>query len=200
MKYYYFLFLGLIVFFGCAGSGNVIVDELLHDKNFNSNNFLNGKISIYSPYTLNYPSQECPDISEKEITQVVLSQVKEKLKAISNNSTMKIENCKAPDGYSRGFKLNTEAGEELLKESNSDYFLIIQSVTIGYTIEKKTREINNYRPPPGFPDPGQNTDHTFDKEKYSTKKTTGTTIYFDIWDVKKGISVLTISGSVLLVR
>ena len=37
-----------------------------------------------------------------------------------------------------------------------------------------------------------------DQEKYSTKKTTGTTIYYDIWDVKKGISVLKIDGSVLL--
>lgn len=201
MKYCFLLFLGLFVFSGCGGSGKVTVDEFLHDKNFNSNDFLNSKISIYSPYILTYSKQKYPDISEKELTREVLNRVKEKLEAVSDNSKIKIENRKAPD-YFRGIKLNPQSGEELLKKTDADYLLIIQSVTIGNTITKKAEQIDNFPstppPPPPFYDPGKDKGHAMDQEKYTTKKTTGTTIYYNIWDVKKGISVMTVSGSVLL--
>lgn len=49
MKYYLILFLGLTTLIGCGGSGKIVVEEMSRDNSFNSNDFLNGKISIYSP-------------------------------------------------------------------------------------------------------------------------------------------------------
>ena len=77
--------------------------------------------------------------------------------------------------------------------------LIIQSVTIGNEIKKRSNteitdpfpsELKNSNPPQNI---------SVDKEKYLTKQTTQTTIYYDIWDVKKGVSVFVVEASVVLV-
>ena len=137
MKYFFIVVFTAFYIYSCGGSGKVTVDELLHNPSFDSNHFFNSKISIYSPYIVNYANQKYPNITKADLTNVVLNKVKEKISINSNNPNIKIENQTAPD-YFRGIKLRSGEGEQLLKNSNSDYLLIIQSVTIGNEIKKRS--------------------------------------------------------------
>lgn len=93
--------------------------------------------------------------------------------------------------------MNPESGKELLRKTDADYLLIIQSVTIGNTITKQKKDPPRWYTPEEFKP--QKINPVLEQEKYTTKKTTATTIFFDIWDVKKGTSVLSISSGALLV-
>lgn len=196
MKNLFVSLLLAISFYSCGGSGKVTVEELLHIPSFNSDEFLKSKISIYSPYVISYPGFKYPDISENDLTDVVLNQARTKLVTKFNNQNIKIENKKAPDFF-RGIKIIKGEGEELLKNTNSDYFLIINSVIIGNETSKPNANLNSTIPVElQNPNPPQKT--VMDKEKYSTKHTTQTTITYDIWDVKKGVSVYTSEASIVL--
>jgi len=197
MKYFIFVVFLLSLFSACGPSGNLTVNELLHDKSFNSTEFFNSKISIYSPYIVNYANQKYPNISEVDLTNVVLNKVKDKLSGISNNQNIKIENRTAPDLF-RGIKLKPGEGEQFLKSSKSDYLLIIQSVTVGTERSTKTQSIDPYPVPPGIKDAGPNP-NTAMEQKNSIKNTTQATITYDIWDVKKRVSVFVVEASVVLV-
>ncbi|MBK7629879.1 MAG: hypothetical protein IPJ23_04110 [Ignavibacteriales bacterium] len=197
MKFYRIITLTILFLYGCGGSGKVIIDELLHNSTFNSNDFLISKVSVYSPYIVSFPGYKYPKISETEFIKVVLNKAKEKLADVTNNSDIKIENRKAPDFF-RGIKIIKGEGEQLLKVSKSDYLLIIQSVTIGNEITTKTQNIDPYPLPPGIKDARPNPNRSMEN-KNSTKNTTQTSIVYDIWDVKKGASVLTVEASVVLV-
>ena len=166
MKYLFVSFLLVIFFHGCGGSGKITVDEILHNPSFNSDEFLHSKISIYSPYVISYPGFKYPDISESELTDVVLNQAKNKLLTKSNNQNILIENKKAPD-YFRGIKIIKGEGEELLKKTKADYLLIVNSVIIGNETSKPKMSLNSSLPVElQNQNPPQKT--VMDKEKYST--------------------------------
>jgi hypothetical protein len=183
--------------YGCGGSGKITFDEYLHNPTFDSNDFFNSKISIYSPYVIIFPGQKYPDITESEFIHVVLNKCKEKISGVSNNQNIKIENQTAPDFF-RGIKLRPGESEQLLNNSKSDYLLIIQSVIVGNESAIKPQKIDSNPLPPGIKDAKVPQNTSLDK-KFAVKNTTQTSIIYDIWNVKKGVSVLSLEASIVLV-
>ena len=205
MKYFISVIVLLSLLSACGPSGDLTFNELLRDKSFNSADFFKSKISIYSPYVLTYSKQKYPNIEAKDVNFVILNQVKEKLEGLSDNQNIIIENKKAPD-YFKGVKNIKGEGKELLSSSNSDYLVIIQYVLIGSEMEIRQAMLDwKIDTPIGEIDlsgddrlkPNINTNSAMD-DKFKIKKTTQTAICYDIWDVKKGVSVYTSEASIVL--
>lgn len=205
MKYFISIIVFLSLFSSCGPSGDLTVSELRNDKAFNPGDFVKSKISIYTPYVLNYPRQKYPSIEARDLDSVVLSEVKEKLSDLSDNQSIIIENKKAPD-YFRSIKNVKLEGNELLANTSSDYLVIIHYVLIGTEMEvRKAMEDLKIDTPIGEIDlsgddqlkPKIISNSVMD-EKFKVKNTTKTAICYDIWDVKRGVSVYTSEASIVL--
>lgn len=205
MRYLISITFLILLFSACGPSGDLTVNELLNDKSFNPVDFFKSKISIYSPYVLTFSKYKYPNIESKDINSVILNNLKEKLEDISDNQNIFIENKKAPD-YFKGIKNIKAAGKELLSTTNSDYFVVIQYALIGSEMEVRQAMLDlEIDTPIGVMDlsgddnlkPKISTNSAMDN-KFKIKQTTQTTICYDIWDVKKGVSVYTSEASIVL--
>jgi len=160
----------LVFLYGCGSTKSSLLNR---DPSFNSNDFYNSSITIYSPLSVSISNNKYADYKEEDAKYEITNMLKESIEKVSPRTNVIIGKESVPS-YFRGILINKEAGTQFLKNTKTKYLVFVQQVLVGE--DSKMQSINTST---GVP---------FSYSQSETK----TTMYFDIWNKDVGAAVFSL--------
>ena len=181
----------LVFISACSSIGNVTIDNVVKDKSFIPSVFFKSNVHIYDPFLVIYDDDLFHDVKYKEFNESLLKIIGDEIQNASDSVNV-IPAMKMADEMFFGAEAYKSHPEDLLRNEESDFIIIIQVVAIGINIRNYEVYVSKLHPVPytKFPPPAD--DNSYDEKLRKIKETIETTMYFDIWDVKQKKCVLSV--------